>query len=194
MDKIMVQNKFGSRYIITCLANLLIFSSIPPSLANTTKISSVFYISKSENNNQVHYGIELDQNCLPVAGEPVSAEWQLNGKRTGSLNKLDKLAYGIASQTISENKVSIVLKAFQEKGIDRKIIFTSFKNNNKCQSTASTTINKAQKGLSYAHIDLVVLKRVSGITIGGRVTKWTLVGLDKTQEVIKCSSNCNFGI
>jgi Domain of unknown function (DUF4833) len=196
VDKIMVQNKFGSRYIITFLANLLVFSVVPPSLANTIKIGSVFYISKSENNNQVHYGIKLNQNCLPVADKPVSARWQLANGKTSKIEPWEEPAYGIANQNVSGNKVDIALKAFKEKGIDRKIVLTSFRANGKCQATASTTINKIQKGLSYAHIDLVVSKKapITGSTIGGTVTKWTLVGLDKSKEVIPCSSGCKFGI
>jgi hypothetical protein len=39
-------------------------------------VRSVFYVSKSENQNQVHYGLRVDASCRPLKDTPVFAYWR----------------------------------------------------------------------------------------------------------------------
>jgi hypothetical protein len=190
----MLRNKIT--YTIACLTNLVIFSFVSPSMANEVK--SVFYLSKSENSNQVHYGVTLNQNCLPANNKkPVYAYWLMPGGKTEPINQItESLAYGIASQTVSEKKIDIVLNSFKSRGIDKPITLVSSKSSGKCQVKAYTKINKVQKEFSHAHIDLADIKKspFNGMTVGGRVVKLTIFSSDGSSEIFPCSSNCKFGI
>src|ERR1700709_410946 len=39
-------------------------------------VHSVFHVEKSENQNQVHYGVRLDAACHPQGNSPVFAYWR----------------------------------------------------------------------------------------------------------------------
>jgi Domain of unknown function (DUF4833) len=191
----MLRNKI--RYTIVCLTNLVIFSFVSPSMADEVK--SIFYISKSENSNQVHYGIKLNQNCLPANNKPVYPYWLMPGGKTENLNPItEPPAYGIASQTVSKDKIDIVLNSFKSRGIEKPItlIASASKSSGKCQVKAYTKINKVQKEFSHARVDITDIKKspFNGMTVGGRVVKFTIFSSDGTSEIFPCSSNCKFGI
>lgn len=40
-------------------------------------VTSLFTISKSENKNEVVFGIHLDERCIPVGDAPVFAFWRI---------------------------------------------------------------------------------------------------------------------
>jgi hypothetical protein len=51
-------------------------------------IPSAFHIGKSENRNEVHYGVRLDETCTPVGSDPVFAYWRLHERRGAPLEPL----------------------------------------------------------------------------------------------------------
>jgi len=62
-------------------------------------VGSVFFVAKSENRNQVHYGIALDRDCLPAGPAPVFAYWRMRERgplATEPLLSREVPAYGIA--------------------------------------------------------------------------------------------------
>ncbi|MBW4578149.1 MAG: DUF4833 domain-containing protein [Tildeniella nuda ZEHNDER 1965/U140] len=159
-------------------------------------VSSLFYVSKSDNRNQAHYGVQLNQKCLPTNSRPVYAYWRMANGKTEELLSIEEPAYGIASQSVSGNNTNLILNGFQNRGIQRMIALTASGSNGRCQAKAYTNINGVRKELSYIHIDLADVRRnpFGGGTIGGRVVRLTLISSDGTQEAIPCSSNCRFGI
>jgi hypothetical protein len=64
-----------------------------------TDVDSVFFIAKSENRNQVHYGIHLDSTCTPVGANPVHAYWRMNekGGAIEPLLPIEEQVYGLDS-------------------------------------------------------------------------------------------------
>jgi hypothetical protein len=64
-------------------------------------VGSVFFVAKSENNNQVHYGIRLDETCAPSGDAPVFAYWRMLERgplATEPLLAREIPAYGFAAQ------------------------------------------------------------------------------------------------
>jgi hypothetical protein len=64
-------------------------------------VRSVFFVAKSENSNQVHYGIRLDETCAPSGDAPVFAYWRMLERgplATEPLLARETPAYGFAAQ------------------------------------------------------------------------------------------------
>ena len=60
-------------------------------------VQSMFRITKSENSNEVHYGVRLDGSCQPRGDSPVFGYWRVN-ERGGALSPLtsrEQSAYGV---------------------------------------------------------------------------------------------------
>jgi hypothetical protein len=63
----------------------------------------VFSIAKSENRNQVQYGLRVDARCAPAGPAPVSAYWRMLEKgpaQTAPLLSREVSAYGLARQEV----------------------------------------------------------------------------------------------
>ncbi len=188
------QNQFA----IVGFTSFMLLSGAAPSLAND--IPSVFHISKNDNGNQVHYGIRLNQNCVPIPNQPVYVYWQKEDGTTRELISLEQSGYGIFSQAVSGAKVDIFLNALHSRGIQKLISFKSVKlNDGRCQASAFTSINGKPMQLTKLDILLSNINRnpFTGGTIGGRIVSLTLIGSTKdgkSEEVISCTSDCRFGL
>lgn len=79
--------------------------------AATTTIPTTFFISKSENKNQVHYAIDVDESCKPVGATPMHAYWRDLEKGpnvTSPVLGREQPAYGIKFQkilTVGDRKI-----------------------------------------------------------------------------------------
>ena len=88
-------------------------------------VESVFYVAKSENKNQVHYGIALDAWCAPVGDTPVFVYWRMREvgpSVTESLLPREVPAYGLAEQRVLDRspdggRVTIALRALPSRPI-----------------------------------------------------------------------------
>ena len=61
-------------------------------------VRSVFFVAKSENHNEVHYGIALDATCTPAGPAPVFAYWRMRERgplATEPLLSREVAAYGV---------------------------------------------------------------------------------------------------
>ncbi|MFL9449597.1 DUF4833 domain-containing protein [Tolypothrix bouteillei VB521301_2] len=182
----------GNKINILGLANFVIVFSASPSLAND--VSNIFYISNSDTDSKVTYGIRLDSNCLPTGSNPVYYYWLRTNGSTRKLNNIEESVYGISSQSSLGNNVTFRINGFQNRGIQNSVAITSSKSNNGgCQSQAFTTINGVQTQLSYAYVQ-ARSKEVAGIPVQFRVLNVTLIGLNQQSETIPCRSNCTIGL
>lgn len=187
--------KHKNKFAIVAFTHFIFLSAASPLLAND--IPSVFHISKNDNGNQVHYGIRLNQNCLPMGNKPVYVYWRKENGATGELMQLEEPGYGIFSQSVSGQRVEIILNAFQNRGIQKLITVRSVKlNNGSCQASAFTRINGKPMQLSRLQILLSNIMRnpFTGGTIGGRLVNLTLISSTTDEEVISCTSDCRFGL
>lgn len=185
------------QFALVGFTNFILLSGAAPLLAND--IPSVFHIAKNDNANQVHYGIRLNQNCVPIPNKPVYVYWQKEDGTTKELMQLEQAGYGIFSQSVSSSKVDIILNAFHSRGIQKIISFKPVKlNNGSCQASAFTSINGKSRELTKLYILLSNINRnpFTGGTIGGRIVNLTLISStndEKSEEVISCTSDCRFG-
>jgi hypothetical protein len=120
-------------------------------------VRSVFFIAKSQNKNQVHYGIRLDRECNPVGKRPVFAYWRMfeNQGETEPLLGTEGPAYGLDdTQEIvnfpSSSQVRVRLRAFR----DRPVVVTVMRKGDSCVAEASTTIAGADAKLDSMYVKL----------------------------------------
>jgi hypothetical protein len=107
----------------------------------------VFFVAKSENRNQVHYGVTLDTSCRPFGAAPVFAYWQMREhgpQATEPLLAREVPAYGIAWQRVAdrgEHGGRVVLGLHALPG--RAIAIDSATDGDGCTATASVVIDGA---------------------------------------------------
>lgn len=64
-------------------------------------VSTVFFISKSDDKNRVDYGIHLDENCFPVNDHAVFPYWrelERTPVRIHGINFVERIPYGFSGQ------------------------------------------------------------------------------------------------
>jgi hypothetical protein len=146
-------------------------------------VPSVFFVSKSENKNQVHYGIRLDERCAPRGERPVVAYWKMLERGPNDTDELlahEAPAYGIAQQRVTARdagggSVRLTLRAISGRAIE----VATKKVDGKCTATASVAIAGAPALLHRVHaqikwpfgVDRLV---VSGVSSGGGAISETI--------------------
>jgi hypothetical protein len=135
-------------------------------------IASVFFVAKSENRNQVHYGLHLDAACAPVGVTPVYAYWRMLEKgplATEPLLAREVGAYGFADQRVlqrDENagRVSLTLRALPA----RPIVVASRLDGERCLASATTTIAGTPAWLTSVYAKISWPFGVDYLTVSGR--------------------------
>ena len=120
-------------------------------------VHSAFYVSKSENQNQVHYGVRVDAECRPQK-KPVFGYWRRlrKGQRVDEpLVGPGRHLYGASDDqqvTVGEHggSVRMFVKAAKQVRISIQLEKTA----SGCQATAITNIKGAPARLSYAFLQL----------------------------------------
>jgi Domain of unknown function (DUF4833) len=143
----------------------LIFSMLETFAMATNNRHDLFFINKSENKNQVHYAIILNDKCFPEGVAPIYPYWLMLERGpniTEGLLGREQGAYGIHSQKVISNSVELILNALPNK----KIKVSSSLENGKCSLETITFINNKEAILKSVHVELGFL-RVKSITIHG---------------------------
>jgi hypothetical protein len=136
------------------------------------EVASVFFVSKSENKNQVHYAVRLDDRCAPAGSAPVTPYWRMlerDATATEPLLSREVPAYGIAEQTVVSRGerggvVRLVLKALPS----RPILVTTFARGDECVATASLAIAGVPATLTDIHAQLRWPFGVAYLQVSGR--------------------------
>lgn len=163
---------------------------VPTTHSYATSLNSIFFITKSDNDNQVHYGVQTNADCSLKTPKPVYPYWKLESGRLERLLSIEVPAFGIASQSVSGNEVVMEVNGFKARGISKPIMIRSTRLKSQgCQISAFTKINKEATRLLQVHIDLT---RQGLFGLGGTVHSITFYGAGQKQEKIVCSSNCSF--
>ena len=94
------------RVVVSCCLAILMLragaAGADEKLLRPASAASLFFIAKSENHNQVHYGIRLRADCTPLGSGPVYAYWRML-ERGGGLEPLlssEEGAYGVNAQSM----------------------------------------------------------------------------------------------
>jgi hypothetical protein len=121
-------------------------------------VASVFLVAKSENRNQVHYGVHLDESCAPVGSVPVFAYWRMLERgplATEPLLSREIGAYGFAEQRVVERgvdggRVTLRLRALP----GRPITVQTGPRDGACFATATAVIRGSPSALRSVYAQL----------------------------------------
>jgi hypothetical protein len=149
-------------------------ASAPPARARTaagSPVHSVFFISKSENRNQVHYAVRVDAHCQPVGQRPVYGYWRdfEDGPRaTSPLLDREQSAYGLTAPRWvrtepTGGQIRIGLRGFP----DRPLTIETFRTSEGCRARAHTTIARSPAVLRSIYVELGFLFSIDYVLIRG---------------------------
>jgi hypothetical protein len=134
-------------------------------------VTSIFFVGKSQNKNQVHYGVNLDETCLPRGREPVYAYWRMM-EGAGEIEPLldhEQPAYGILpnqdpSRGLASGNVGIVLRAFPH----RPITITTERAGDHCRAIATVDIDGSKAQLVNIYVRLKWPFGIDYVLLSGR--------------------------
>jgi hypothetical protein len=135
-------------------------------------VRSVFFVAKSENRNEVHYGIALDSACRPVGVSPVFAYWQMRERgplATEPLLSREVPAYGVSEpQRVDRaergGRVVFTLKALPK----RAIAIDAAPDGAGCIATAKIVIGGTAAALTSVFVQLRWPFGVDYLELSGR--------------------------
>lgn len=134
-------------------------------------VSSVFHIEKSENRNQVHYAVRVDERCRPQGREPVRGYWREyeEGPRVvDSLQDFQQRAYGMSKpRSIALESeggdVRLAMRALP----DRLLRIATFRQDGKCRARAFTPIKGQPAVLTSIYVEIGFLFSVDYLVLRG---------------------------
>jgi len=160
---------------LCCVALALVMLGSSPG-AHATKpaftiIGSVFFIAKSENKNQVHYAVKVDDRCRPVGTSPLYGYWreqERGPKVTSPLLRHEQSAYGLTEPRWIKpheqgGEIRIGLRGFP----DRPLTIETYMNGAQCQARARTTIAGQDAVLSSIFVQIGFLFSIDYVLLRG---------------------------
>lgn len=167
----------SSAVLVAAVLALLVLSSAPASARQSGAIGpwdigSIFFISKSHNKNQVHYGLRLQADCTPSGPAPVFAYWKMLEEGPGQTSPLldrEQAAYGVSEEqrifrTAGEPRVKFHVRAFP----DRPIVARPRLRGGRCVAEVVCDIRGESALLHQIHVVLGVLWTVRSVTLEGQ--------------------------
>lgn len=137
-----------------------------------SSVRSVFFISKSENRNQVHYAVRVDAQCRPEGEKPVYAYWRdfEEGPTVMSpLLKHEQTAYGlteprqVSREEAGGGQIRIGLRGFP----DRPLTIETFRSADGCRARALTTIARGSAVLRSIYVEIGFLYSIDYVIVRG---------------------------
>jgi hypothetical protein len=156
------------------LALFLLAWAAPLSAAGalpSAPVESVFHIAKSENRNQVHYAVSVDQRCRPRGNAPIRGYWREYEEGPDVIETLrehQQRAYGLSKPgavTFGDygGDIRISLRALPE----RTLLVTTFREGGGCRARAFTRINGQPALLKSIYVEIGLLFSVDHIMLHG---------------------------
>ena len=118
---------------------------------------SVFLVAKSENKNQVHYGVRLDESCNVVGTHPLYGYWRMleNKGEIEPILSREVRAYGIdPAQRIEKTGDTTTIYARMNAIPDRVLRVTVTRAAGRCEARATMSIAGADAHLRLIYIRL----------------------------------------
>ena|SRR5579859_5096822 len=135
-------------------------------------VRSVFFVSKSENRNQVHYGVTLDGSCAPAGSAPVFAYWRMRERgplATEPLLSHEVAAYGVAEPQQVERGEGGGRVVFRLNAIPRRAIaIDAAPDGQGCVATARVMIGGTAAALTSVFVQLRWPFGVDYLELSGR--------------------------
>ena len=135
-------------------------------------VRSVFFVAKSENRNEVHYGVTLDRDCVPAGPTPVFAYWRMREHgplSTEPLLSIEEPAYGVAESQLVEREARGGRVVFRLNALpNRMIAIDTAPDGDGCTATARAVIAGAAAQLSSVFVQLRWPFGVDYLLLSGR--------------------------
>ncbi|RKH48840.1 DUF4833 domain-containing protein [Corallococcus sp. AB050B] len=136
---------------LTAVATLASAAGAPP-----PSRQSAFFLTRSENRNQVHYALRVDEACRPVGPRPVQVYWLMlerGPSETEDLLGVEQPVYGLEdSQQVESTeegwRVRVSLRAFPSRPVD----ITSARVDGRCQVQAWTRVGNTVARLEHVFV------------------------------------------
>jgi hypothetical protein len=129
----------------------------PPVARGPRDLSSVFLVAKSENKNQVHYGVKLDEACNVVGTNPLYGYWRMLEKK-GEIEPIlsrEVRAYGLDPvQRIEKTGDATTIYARMNAIPDRQLRVTVARTAAGCEARAAIPIAGQDAQLRLIYIRL----------------------------------------
>ncbi|NPC69467.1 DUF4833 domain-containing protein [Corallococcus sp. AB004] len=117
---------------------------------------SAFFLTRSENRNQVHYALRLDEACRPVGPSPVQVYWLMLERGPSEVEELlgvEQPVYGLEDPQQVEAtedgwRIRVRLKAFPSRPVD----ITTARVDGKCQVQAWTKLGNTVCRLEHVFV------------------------------------------
>ncbi|MFO0675348.1 MAG: DUF4833 domain-containing protein [Polyangiaceae bacterium] len=120
-------------------------------------LPSVFFVSKNENKNEVHYGLHLDAKCRPVGKAPLFAYWRMKEKGpavTEPLLTRELAGYGLGAQRV-ESREDASLVTFTVRALPERPILLEVKEiDGTCSATPWIVIGEGTAHLANIHVNV----------------------------------------
>jgi len=134
-------------------------------------VTSVFHIEKSENKNQVHYAVQVDDACRPVGAQPVYGYWRDLERGPRAVSQLldhEQPAYGLRAprqvrRDASGGLVQVSLRAFPDRPLSIELLRTPAG----CAARAVVQIAGQSAVLASIYIDIGFLFSVNYALLRG---------------------------
>jgi hypothetical protein len=135
-------------------------------------VRSVFFISKSENRNQVHYAVRVDPQCRPESDHPVYGYWrdfEVGPSAMSPLLKHEQTAYGLTEprqvrrDEADGDQIRIGLRGFP----DRPLTIETFRGPDGCRARAMTTIARGSAVLRSIYVEIGFLYSIDFVIVRG---------------------------
>jgi hypothetical protein len=121
-------------------------------------VRSVFFVAKSENRNEVHYGIALDSTCAPAGPAPVFAYWRMRERgplATEPLLSREVAAYGVGEPQRIERGDRGGRVVFRLNALPRRsIAIDAAPDGATCSATARAMIDGTAAALTSVFVQL----------------------------------------
>jgi hypothetical protein len=143
-----------------------------PFAPRVTDIASAFFIAKSENRNQVHYGVRVDRDCRPIGEQPVFAYWRMleHGGEVEPLLDHEVPAYGVLEQRQVQPleplgaAIAITLRA-----LPRRVVTVNVRRGaGRCEAEATTVIAGTAARLRFIYARLAWPFGIDYLLLRGR--------------------------
>ncbi len=135
-------------------------------------VRSVFFVAKSENRNEVHYGVALDSACVPVGASPVFAYWRMRERgplATEPLLSREVAAYGVGDPQKVERGDRGGRVVFRLNALPRRsIAIDAAPDGATCSATARAMIGGTAAALTSVFVQLRWPFGVDYLELSGR--------------------------
>lgn len=128
-------------------------------------IATVFFVSKSSNQNRVDYAVRLDGRCRPRGDAPVFGYWRMLELGSNAFEPLmprHRRGYGLSEQQVERGPSGGVVRFSLVPLPTRSIVIRTRRQGGACAASAEALIDGRPATLSHAHLVLRRL-RVLGV-------------------------------